>query len=326
MASIIPNVVVGMGLCLACATFAAEAENSTDITAVAARASDDYVRSRLPDGTFSIEYYAFGDGGHYGGQMADESVDKLKFTDVARMIANPLAAHNYVPARDAGNTRLLIMVYWGLTFVPEAISASPGYTNFSYTENAALQTASLAKIAAANRPSTVPSGYHSTGSGSSAAQMGLSDSQLAELSSQVTVLTMFNEQRDRTDFRAAKLLGYDYDAALGTENGNYIRGTAFGVKRDDLVSELESNRYFVVLMAYDFQMLLKQKRHKLLWETRFSVRQNNHAFDRDLPMMAGFASQYFGQNTNGLVRQRMPFGNVTIGEVKSLGTVEPASK
>ena len=315
-----PPTHLGIGLLLAFSSLSIDAKGATDITAVAARASDAYVRTKGPDGAFPVEYYAFGNGGHYGGQMADDSVDKLKFMDVARMLAEPLAASNFLPARDPAKTRLLIMVYWGLTFVPESISASSGYNNFSSITDSTNLSASLQRIHASTQAGAAPLSVQS--SGSSALEVNLRDDQLAALSSALTELTLVNDQRDQIDFSTANLLGYDYDAAVGTEHGNYIRGTAFALKRDDLVSEIESNRYFVVLMAYDFQKLLKEKQHTLLWEARFSVRQSDHAFDRDLPMMARFASHYFGQNTYGLVRQRIPFGNVTIGDVQSLGTVE----
>jgi hypothetical protein len=74
-------------------------------------------------------------------------------------------------------------------------------------------------------------------------------------------------------------------------------------------------------MAYDFQLMWKEKRHKLLWETRFSARQRDHDSDEDLPAMAESASKYFGQDSQGLVRTSVPFAHVDIGEVRSLGTV-----
>jgi hypothetical protein len=74
-------------------------------------------------------------------------------------------------------------------------------------------------------------------------------------------------------------------------------------------------------MAYDFQLLWKAKKHKLLWETRFSIRQRHHDFDKDLPTMAQYASQYFGQDSGGLVHKEIPLGHVDIGDVKSLGEV-----
>jgi hypothetical protein len=68
-------------------------------------------------------------------------------------------------------------------------------------------------------------------------------------------------------------------------------------------------------------MLWKQKKRKLVWETRFSIDQHKNDFDKALQPMAQYASQFFGQATNGLVRTRLPEGHVDIGEVRSLGTV-----
>jgi hypothetical protein len=37
--------------------------------------------------------------------------------------------------------------------------------------------------------------------------------------------------------------------------------------------------------------------------------------------LAQFASQYFGQDSHGLVHKEIPLGRVDIGEIKSLGQV-----
>jgi hypothetical protein len=117
------------------------------------------------------------------------------------------------------------------------------------------------------------------------------------------------------------MLGYDAVGLIGTDYGRYISHTALGLGQRDEVAEIEENRYFVVLMAYDFQLMWKQRKHKLLWETRFSIREKDHQFDRDLPAMARYASKYFGQDSHGLVRKEVPLGRVEIGDVKSLGEV-----
>jgi hypothetical protein len=42
--------------------------------------------------------------------------------------------------------------------------------------------------------------------------------------------------------------------------------------------------------------------------------------------MAQYASQYFGQDSNGLIHKEIPLGRVDIGQVKSLGDVEETVK
>jgi hypothetical protein len=255
------------------------------ITAVNSRVSSDYVRVRLPDGKFKPEFYVFGPGGKWGGEIKDASADKLQFIDVARVIAGPLAGRNYLPAKDPAGTKLLIMVYWGTTSVPQPYDESFAYEH--------LQEAQSQISAAGSKPS---------------------DANLSQMSSALVMLDMDNHQRDLINFKNAAMLGYDEPGLVGTEKGSYVRGTAFGIDRDDLVTELEENRYFVVLMAYDFQILWKQKKHKLLWETRFSVNERHNQFNQALPYMAQNASQYFGQPSNGLVRNRVREGKVEVGD------------
>ena len=103
---------------------------------------------------------------------------------------------------------------------------------------------------------------------------------------------------------------------IETDYGRGLEMTALRFRRRDLIDELEENRYFVVLMAYDFQLQWKQKKHKLLWETRFSIQEHRNDFKLALPTMAQEASRYFGQDSHGLVRRPLPEGHVTLGEPK----------
>jgi hypothetical protein len=268
------------------------ADDIKGVIAVTSKVSDDYVRTKLPNGRYPTEYYAFGEGGHWGGEIKDDSIDKLHFLDVAHVIAEPLAERDYLPARDPKTAKLLIMVYWGTTAVPGPASDSVAYDELS--------------AAQANKSG--------------------SDASLSELSSAMTMVDMENNIRDQLDFQNAAMLGYDAAGTIGTDYGSHIRGGPLGVERQELIDEIELNRYFVVLMAYDFPLLWKQKKHKLVWEARFSVNERSNSFDKALPMMAEYASRYFGRPTNGLVRTNVQDGEVEIGALKSLGTVEPAPK
>jgi hypothetical protein len=120
----------------------------------------------------------------------------------------------------------------------------------------------------------------------------------------------------------ARMLGYNASGMIGTDYGQWLAFTALHSRSQDLIDEIEDNRYFVVLMAYDFQVLLKEKKHKLLWETRYSIRQRGNAFDRQLAAMTEYASKYFGQDTHGLLRKPLPEGHVTLGKLE-VGEVVP---
>jgi hypothetical protein len=116
------------------------------------------------------------------------------------------------------------------------------------------------------------------------------------------------------DLQNAIILGYADDIAASHPRIGIIHN----VRRDDLIDDVEHSRYFVVMMAYDFQAMWKEKKHKLLWETRFSIREQGNDFTKMLPSMAMYASQYFGQNSHGLVRRAIPEGNVEIGVPKTV--------
>jgi hypothetical protein len=276
------------------APLALRAEDAVDgVTAVSGRVSKEYVRQKLPDGSFRPEAYAFGDGGRYNGTFRDPSIDKLSFLEIARMISVPLRSQNYVPATDVKTEKLMIMVHWGTTDTPDSFSTTPG---------------SLQQLGAADAAMRF-------GSNSNQAKNA---TLLAERSQAVE-----NLQRDRIDYQNAKLLGYDSEGLIGTDFGNWAEHTGWiGLHKDELTGEIEDNRFFVVLIAYDFQQYRKKGTLKALWETRFSINEPHNSFDKALPVMATYASRYFGQDSHGLVRTNVPDGNVKVGEPRSLGTVE----
>lgn len=85
--------------------------------------------------------------------------------------------------------------------------------------------------------------------------------------------------------------------------------------------DLQTYRYFVVLLAYDMQSFLRDKKEKLLWQTRFSMDEHRNRFDMQLKAMVLGASAYFGRDSLGLRHDPVPEGHVEIGEIKSLGSL-----
>ncbi len=289
----------------------AGSDASSEITAVSSVVSSGYVRTKLSDGSFKPELYAFGSGGRIEGRLAGDSIDKMTFADIARVVSAPLAGRRYMPATDPGKVDLLIMVYWGTTSGAEGASSSAEYQNLQanqvqptpppmMVESDTSMGASQAAVLNQNRMSTIQGQMADSGFDSALAAANLED-----------------RIRLKADARNAMLLGYDSEL----EDSAGLEGTALGGKRSELIREIEESRYFVVLMAYDFQRLLKDKKPKLLWVTRISIRQHDNEFQKVLPAMTWFASEYFGQDTHGLLRRQLPEGHVDVGEPKPLGVV-----
>lgn len=232
---------------------------SEKLTAVSSSAHNGYVRTRLPDGAFQRETYAFGNGGVLEGNYIDQfstndpTVDDVSFRGVAQMLAGPLSSQNYVPSPAPDATKLLIMVYWGRT------------------------------IGGAN--------------------------------------TRDGNLRDQLNFANARLLGFDSEISIQSmmDASTVFFGRSFrsGMLDDvhaNVLSAIEVSRYYAILRAYDFQSAWKEKKLKLLWETRFSLSERRHDFQRDLPAMAQDAELYFGQDSYGLVLKPIPEGHVRVGE------------
>ena len=130
-----------------------------------------------------------------------------------------------------------------------------------------------------------------------------------------------NRQRDQLNMDNAKVLGYLPDLVKMVD----YKGSPRNFRRQELLDDVEENRYFVVLLAYDFQTLWKNKQRKLLWETRFSIRERGNDFGKELETMAHYASRFFGKDSDGLVRKPLPEVRIIIGEPKFIG-YEPATK
>jgi hypothetical protein len=145
------------------------------------------------------------------------------------------------------------------------------------------------------------------------------DATLADNAVSGALATSAAEDRSRDQMNAmnASLLGYSswWDAT------GIFKGTPLEHRRQDIIDELEHDRYFVIIMAYDFQKMWKQKQHKLLWEPRFSVRQRGVDFEKALPLMAKNAAKYFGKDSHGLLHEDLPDGHVEVGPLKILGTI-----
>jgi hypothetical protein len=267
-----------------------------DYTAVASRTSNDYERTQSIDRRFAPETYAIGIGGDYSGSERDKESERVGFNEVMGAIAGPLADQDYVPTKDPNKTKLLIMVYWGTTTG----------TGDSVADNTF-------------KPNPVPSEISAKIGGMTPIIMSQGPALASNLSFEENYADagiLFN--RGVSDARNAAILGYD--SGLAVPAGSEI--TALHITRDDLIQDIRHNRYFVVLMAYDFQQLWKQKKHKLVWETRFSVRQKDIDFMKVLPSMAKYASQYFGKDTFGLVRRPLPEGEVQVGDARTVGLLQ----
>jgi hypothetical protein len=303
-------------LAAAALLFAGDAFGAADIVAVYSSVSPAYVRVSKPGGGYLPETFAFGDGGQLGSPMSDLSVDSMRIADIARLIAPALESQGYVSTDDPMKTSLLVMVYWG---------ATAGTSN---TAEHQVAQGSL-PVPPPPPPKIQPAGAGEMQGDPSTSHMGMraamynAAKQDAEggLTEAMTMENFSNLKRDQQDVENAKVLGYlpELNAAGGA------KVTSVNLRREELVDELEEGRYYVVLLAYDFQLLRTHRQRKLLWETRFSIRERGHDFGKDVAAMAKNASKYFGRDSGGLKRDAYD-AKVDIGPLKVVGFEQEARK
>jgi hypothetical protein len=292
-----------------CAALSNPALRAEEVEAIASKTAKDYVRKKLPDGTYKPETYVFGKGDNMSGARVDPTADSLGFMDVARAVAVPLAQKQYLPTQDPKTTQELIMIYWGTTRAPEYATESNSHI---LAQQANEQRARVLTNAGSSGSPSAPDSVRS-----------MSEKQeLAEADNALLVanigIQQENQRREDQDMKTATLLGYD---SWWVAANAAMDGTALGRRKEDMHAELEEDRYFVVLTAFDYQKLVKEKKSKFLWEVRFSIREHSNQFDRRLAAMIALASDYFGRDSAGLQHVAVPEGKVEIGPVKSLGVV-----
>jgi hypothetical protein len=260
------------------------------LTAVYSRASKDYTRVQNKDGSFVPETYEFREGGNYGGPRVDKTMDKLNFSDISAVIAKPLQEMNFIPSDDRRTTKLLIMVYWGVTVIPDDI-------------NPRDNRESVQLGIKADRAMIVFKDGGDVGS--------LLDAQSYLYDGYVDA-GMEGKQDAHADAKNSNLLGYTEEI---------FRTRPHDPNMSVLQDEIEHNRYYVVLLAYDYQAGRRFGIHRLLWETRFSIPETGNDFGKAFPLMASIAGKYFGLDSHGLIHHNLADTNVEIGETRSMGVV-----
>lgn len=263
-----------------------------EFVVVSATAAPDYHR---PEPGKRTETYIFSAGKHFAGSTRDVGEENLPFMSMATMLATGLAKQSYFPAKDPALADLLIVVHWGATQVFD--DPEKQFTQERLNAAGAAYAAATADGGFAD-PTELNQARQARGAAVSAQEWSIAQN--------------------------ADLLGFT--AALAKEQANMV------ATMDEITmrSELAEERYFVVMMAYDYQVLKKEKKHKLLWVSRMSVRSPGNTFATILPAMVRVAAPSFGLQKDGLTRvqTKVREGNVDVGDLKVVesGVAAPKAK
>ena len=298
---------------------------STDriVTAVFSHTYNGYQRPRAADGTFQREYYALANGSFLPGAAADASIDKVKFSQIAGLTAQFLALRNYHLAPDAKQARFLLVITWGKTIPFNDGVYRANVDSFFDSANLYNRLRGSTGQATPGVPAGGVSAPRATGTdGLPSAEKMVLQAAMDEFISQTVQMKMFNDMRRKADERNAQVLGYVDEINQREGPARFAGG---GSSFDDLIDDIENERYFFVISAYDFPTAVKSGERKLLWATRVSVQAQGNKFNETAAYMLAKASKYFGQDSGRLIRQFDREGKVTLGELQIVGIV-PDSK
>ena len=93
-------------------------------------------------------------------------------------------------------------------------------------------------------------------------------------------------------------------------------------EEQELRMQLKDERYFIVVNAFDYQLMLETGEIKLLWSTKMSTRSPGTNFRYASADMAKAATGYFGKNMEDLVKERAgaDTSEVIIGDIEVIET------
>lgn len=298
--------------------FLPAAEEDAVLTSVFAKTEKGYKRKKTPEGGWQREYYAMSNGGPAEGTIKDNAQDKIQFASLARVLAEHLARQGYFPATDPKKVDLLIVVNWGRTTPLNDGAYRSGTDNVLAAMNAltSLGPATPPPIVTVTDAASAPAAeVNITGSVEDIQRQAAA----SRLEGALMTQAMFNRSRDQANNKNATVLGYSQDLS---KSDGIQRMAGGGAKYEELLADIEEPRYYVILKAFDFKKTVHEKKPKMQWVTRMSMRAPGNSFAKKAAAMVAYGASRFGQNTDGLERKLSPGYRVNLEDVKFLGVEE----
>lgn len=268
------------------------AENRIAIKAVA---SEEYIKSRALDQSKKQQTYQFMKGNFHPGTTADAGMKDVTFEDIIGNMAIHLQRQGFYPLKEPGDSDLIFVVHYGRTSTEPSLEDMLGYTSLEdqgYSDTVANAGAGGATLTPTEMNATADFGFSMATRDNSASggEMSL--------------------------FYKAQLLGME-EAFL--EN-NISPSEEYLLK-----TLLDQERYFIVLVAYDFRKL-KEGKIEPQWVTRYSIRAIGQSFENAIQDLNYVAGDYFGKNLKGLTQKRASDDSrVEMGEIEIIGNETPTT-
>lgn len=299
------------GLVLVCAGFASTVEvRAEKLVVIRSTAEEAYEKSRWANGVRRRETYVFTPGKFIPGESYDRSLERASFDSIVRVLATDLQKQDYLPSPSIPAADLLLVVHWGATARVEQ----------SYD----LEAKSFDTVRELNEEYVAQKEFEET-----AAQNGdfmpAAVSGLGGIEQRIDAeISSLHQNQLSTDFGSestARLLGLSQ--ALNREQKTLMYSDHYRA----LFEMTKEERYFLIVMAYDFPLLRTKGKLKRHWVIRASIRSAGVNFRQAVDRISVVAGNYFGTRQEDVLfdRRTERTGRVDIGEVTVLGTTAPVA-
>lgn len=268
------------------------AENRIAIKAIA---SDEYTKARALDDTKKTQTYQFMKGNYHPGTTNDSGMNNMSFEDIVKNMAVHLRKQGYYPLPEPGDSDLLFVVHYGRTTTEPSLEDMLGYTSLEeqgYTEEVGNAGAGGATLTDSEMNATADFGFN------------MAARENSETGGQMSL------------FYKAQLLGME-EAFIGNN---------ITMSEERLLKTLlDQERYFIVLIAYDYPKL-KAGEIEPLWTTRYSIRAIGQSFEDAIVDLNIVAGDFYGKNLKGLTQRRVSDkSRVEMGEIEVIGDENAAT-
>jgi len=286
--------------------------------AAVGKANHPYLERRLVDGKPRRETYVFMEGNCVKGGTLDHSVKRMTFREIAEFLAPQLTQQNYWPTSDVKAADLVLLVHWGVThpraslndmtsridlgFNPTKDSEfgqSPGVKEYLGTSNDALSEQPVLQT------------YMGLAGDTSTLNLNALEQRMYQLEDVAD-----QDSQIMVGGGASRLLGYGETLLKLSQSPRYTD------EQYTLENDLRSERYFIIVRAYDLHASTRSERSRPVWVLHLNTSSPGNNFKTALAAMSEAGARLFGRNTDGVATIRPnvpPKGRVEMQDVLILG-------
>ena len=282
--------------------------------AIVGFAKEEYTQRKYENGKPRLETYVFMQGRFFEGRAVNHSIDRMTFRHLVEALAPELARQQYLPTTDLKAADLLLVVHWGTTIPLGTLAPLQGIAN-APTHDEIVRSQAATDTADPTQQTADIDGM---------SRWNVSESEpYREVGFQQLDQAAEAGENDMKAANNAQLLGYTRD--LGRLQKLAYESTTEAT----LLSDLASERYFIIIKAYDLKDPQPSGRgRRPVWTLHVNMRSPGQNFATALAKMGNVAVDYFGRTTGAVVtaQPHERAGKVTLGEMKIIGAVrDPVS-